>query len=117
MKLIFQPGEEGYGGAYHMLQHGALNDINAIFGLHVMPSPTGKVASKPGPMLAGSGEFLATVKGIGGHAAGPHHTKDPILVASLSIIALQQIVSRETDPLEATVISLLLFLNYGAIGW
>ncbi|RVX11904.1 IAA-amino acid hydrolase ILR1 [Vitis vinifera] len=105
-KLVFQPGEEGYAGAYHMLQHGALNNINAIFGLHVMPSIlTGMIASRPGPMLAGAGLFLATVKGIGGHAAGPHQTRDPILAASLAIVALQQIVSRETDPVEARVVT------------
>lgn len=106
VKLVFQPGEEGYAGAYHMLQHGALNNINAIFGLHVMPSIlTGMIASRPGPMLAGAGLFLATVKGIGGHAAGPHQTRDPILAASLAIVALQQIVSRETDPVEARVVT------------
>ncbi|KAJ9695036.1 hypothetical protein PVL29_010501 [Vitis rotundifolia] len=106
VKLVFQPGEEGYAGAYHMLQHGALDNINAIFGLHVMPSiPTGMIASRPGPMLAGAGLFLVTVKGIGGHAAGPHQTRDPILAASLAIVALQQIVSRETDPLEAGVVT------------
>lgn len=104
MKLVFQPGEEGYAGAYHMLQHGALNNIDAIFGLHVMPSiPTGVIASRSGPMLAGAGLFIATVKGTGGHAAGPHQTRDPILAASVAVLALQQIVSRETDPLEAGV--------------
>ncbi|RVW48068.1 IAA-amino acid hydrolase ILR1 [Vitis vinifera] len=74
----FSAWEEGYAGAYHMLQHGALDNINAIFGLHVMPSIlTGMIASRPGPMLA----------------------------ASLAIVASQQIVSRETDPLEARVVT------------
>lgn len=111
MKLVFQPGEEGYAGAYHMLQHGILNDIDAIFFVHVMPSlPTGVIASRPGPMLAGAGLFSATIKGKGGHAAAPHNTKDSILAAASAVLALQQIVSREINPLEAGVIFLLTFL-------
>lgn len=106
VKLVFQPGEEGYAGAYHMLQHSALDNINAIFGLHVWPSfPTGVIASSPGPVMAGAGMFSATIQGKGGHAASPHKTKDPILAASLAVVALQQIVSRETDPLEARVVT------------
>ncbi|KAK1389673.1 IAA-amino acid hydrolase ILR1 [Heracleum sosnowskyi] len=106
VKLVFQPGEEGYAGAYHMLQHSALDDITAIFGLHVIPSlPTGTIASRPGPMLAGSGLFTATIHGKGGHASSPHQAKDPLLAASLAVVALQQIVSREADPLEARVVT------------
>ncbi|KAK9289345.1 hypothetical protein L1049_007500 [Liquidambar formosana] len=106
IKLVFQPGEEGYAGAYHMLQHSALNNINAIFSLHVVPTlPTGIIASRPGPMTAGAGLFSVTIQGKGGHAAKPHATKDPTLAASLAIIALQQIVSRETNPLEAAVVT------------
>ncbi|XP_028062599.1 IAA-amino acid hydrolase ILR1-like isoform X2 [Camellia sinensis] len=106
VKLVFQPGEEGYAGAYHMLQDTVLDNVEAIFGLHVYPSfSTGAIASRPGPVLAGAGLFTATIQGKGGHAAMPHTTKDPILVASLAIIALQQIVSRETDPLEAGVVT------------
>ncbi|XP_041028135.1 IAA-amino acid hydrolase ILR1-like [Juglans microcarpa x Juglans regia] len=103
-KLVFQPAEEGYAGAYHMLQDGALGDINAIFSIHVLPSFwTGVIALRPGPVLAGVGIFSATIQGKGGHAAGPHETRDPVLAAAFSIIALQQIVSRETNPLQARV--------------
>ncbi|XP_059668675.1 IAA-amino acid hydrolase ILR1-like [Cornus florida] len=106
VKLVFQPGEEGYAGAYHMLQHGALDNIQAIFGLHVLPIiSTGAVASRPGPMLAGVGMFSAIIQGKGGHAATPHKARDPVLAASLAIVSLQQIVSRETDPLEAGVVT------------
>lgn len=106
VKLVFQPGEEGYAGAYHVLQTGVLDDINAIFGLHVYPSfPTGVIASRPGPVLAGSGLFTATIQGIGGHAATPHKARDSILAATSAVVVLQQIVSRETDPLEARVIT------------
>ncbi|XP_077230668.1 IAA-amino acid hydrolase ILR1-like 9 [Tasmannia lanceolata] len=101
VKLVFQPAEEGKGGVYHMLQEGALENVQAIFGLHVEPSlQTGAIASKPGPILAASGRFVATIQGEGGHAAIPHKTRDPILAASFAILGLQQLVSRESDPLE-----------------
>nr|XP_043632773.1 IAA-amino acid hydrolase ILR1-like [Erigeron canadensis] len=107
VKLVFQPGEEGFAGAYHMLKHSALENIKAAFALHVMPQyPVGVVASRAGPVLAGSGRFTATIKGIGGHAATPHFSKDPILAASMVVVALQHIVSRETDPLESRVVTI-----------
>lgn len=91
-----------------MLKDGALDNFQAIFGLHVAPDiPTGTIGSRPGPMLAGSGRFVVIIEGKGGHAATPHATRDPIVAASSSILALQQIISRETDPLEARVIDLL----------
>ncbi|KAF7064136.1 hypothetical protein CFC21_070542 [Triticum aestivum] len=106
VKLVFQPAEEGYAGAYHVLEEGILDDVSAIFGLHVDPSlPVGTVVSRPGPFMAASGRFLITVTGKGGHAAMPHHAVDPIVMASSAIISLQQIVAREIDPLEAAVVS------------
>ncbi|XP_052161875.1 IAA-amino acid hydrolase ILR1-like 7 [Oryza glaberrima] len=106
VKLVFQPAEEGYAGARYVLQEGVLDDVSAIFGLHVDPRiQVGTVTSRPGPFLAASGRFLATITGKGGHAAGPHNAVDPILTASSAIVSLQQIVARETDPLEAAVIS------------
>ncbi|XVE96345.1 hypothetical protein REPUB_Repub02eG0213600 [Reevesia pubescens] len=106
VKLVFQPGEEGYAGAYHMLQDGVLDDIDAIFALHVLPAyPSGILSSRPGAMTSGAGLFSATIQGKGGHAALPHLNRDPILAASFAIVALQQIVSRETDPLEARVVT------------
>ncbi|CAK7341941.1 unnamed protein product [Dovyalis caffra] len=106
VKLVFQPGEEGYAGAYHMLQDGCLDDVDAILSIHVIPSvPTGAIASRPGPLLAGAGLFEAKIQGKGAHASSPHLARDPILVASSTVVALQQIVSRETDPLEAAVVT------------
>ncbi|PKI49376.1 hypothetical protein CRG98_030304 [Punica granatum] len=106
VKLVFQPAEEGSGGAYHMIKAGALDEIRAISGLHIAPElQIGEIGSRPGPFLAGSGRFLATIRGTGGHAASPHQAIDPVLAASSAILSLQQIVSRETDPLEAKVIS------------
>ncbi|GJN12181.1 hypothetical protein PR202_ga30438 [Eleusine coracana subsp. coracana] len=106
VKLVFQPAEEGYAGAYHVLGEGVLDDVSAIFGLHVDPNlHVGKVASRPGPLLAGGSRFLATVTGKGGHAASPHHAVDPIITASSAVISIQQLVSREIDPLQAAVVS------------
>ncbi|KAF8690595.1 hypothetical protein HU200_040963 [Digitaria exilis] len=106
VKLVFQPAEEGYGGAFHVLKEGVLDDVSAIFGLHVDPSlPVGAVSSKPGPFLAGSGRFLVTVTGKGGHAAGPQDAVDPIVAASSAIVSLQLIVAREIDPLQSAVVS------------
>ncbi|XWS56036.1 hypothetical protein CRYUN_Cryun09bG0052000 [Craigia yunnanensis] len=113
VKLVFQPGEESYSGAYHMLQDDVLDDINAILSIHVLPSvPTGAIASRPGPMLAGVGLFSATIQGKGAHASSPHLSKDPIVAACSAVIALQQIVSRETDPLKAMIIFYLPFLRW-----
>ncbi|KAK4790170.1 hypothetical protein SAY86_017474 [Trapa natans] len=106
VKLVFQPGEEGCAGAYHMLQDGVLDDIEGILSIHVLPDvPTGAIASRAGPVLAGVGVFSATIKGKGGHAAQPHDSKDPILAASSAVVSLQQIVSRETNPLDAQLVT------------
>ncbi|XP_021765507.1 IAA-amino acid hydrolase ILR1-like [Chenopodium quinoa] len=107
VKLVFQPGEEGNAGAYHMIKEHALDDVDAIISLHVLPTvPTGSIASKAGPVLAGTGLFKATITGKGGHGAHPHLSKDPIVAASSTAIALQQIISRETNPLESGVVTI-----------
>ncbi|KAL5710505.1 hypothetical protein ACHQM5_021058 [Ranunculus cassubicifolius] len=106
VKLVFQPAEEGSAGAYHMLKEGALDNISSIFGLHVLPSlPTGSIASRPGPLLAGAGRFSVIMQGKGGHAARPDKAIDPVIAASFAIMSLQQIVSREIDPLESGVVT------------
>ncbi|KAL6585122.1 IAA-amino acid hydrolase ILR1-like 4 [Orobanche minor] len=100
--LVFQPAEEGDGGAKKMIEAGALENIEAIFGIHSYNSlPLGQVASRPGPILAGSGFFEAVISGKGGHAAIPQHSIDPILAASNVIVSLQHLVSREADPLDS----------------
>ncbi|GJN25022.1 hypothetical protein PR202_gb12804 [Eleusine coracana subsp. coracana] len=109
IKLVFQPAEEGYAGAYFVLKGGILDDVSAIFALHVIPDlPVGVVASRPGPFLSASGRFIATITGKGGHAGIPHDSVDPVIAASSAILSLQQLVSRETDPLEAAVVSVTL---------
>ncbi|GKV11862.1 hypothetical protein SLEP1_g23081 [Rubroshorea leprosula] len=102
--LIFQPAEEGGGGAKKMLDAGALENVQAIFGLHVSSAyPIGAVAARPGPILAANGFFEAVINGKGGHAAIPQLTIDPILTASNVILNLQHLVSREADPLDSQV--------------
>lgn len=87
-----------------MLEEGALDGFQAMFGLHVWPfMPVGTIGSRPGPIMAGSSRFSAIMQGKGGHAAIPHKTRDPILAVSMAVLALQQLVSRETDPLESRV--------------
>ncbi|KAL2253546.1 UNVERIFIED_CONTAM: IAA-amino acid hydrolase ILR1-like 2 [Sesamum indicum] len=104
--LIFQPAEENGEGAKDIVREGVLDNVSAIFGLHtVYRYPSGTVASRPGRFLAGCGSFKAVIRGRGGHAAAPHGSIDPVLAASASIISLQHIVSRETDPLDSQVVS------------
>ena len=100
--LVFQPAEEGGGGAKKIVDAGALENVSAIFGLHVLPNiPIGEVGSRSGPIMAGSGFFEAVISGKGGHAALPQHSIDPILAASNVIVSLQHLVSREADPLDS----------------
>ncbi|TVU43961.1 hypothetical protein EJB05_03383 [Eragrostis curvula] len=101
-----KPAEEGHAGGYHVLQEGVLDDAQAIFGIHVDTAlPVGVVGSRPGPFLAGSARFSATITGKGGHAAGPQNAVDPIVAASSAVLSLQQLVARETDPLQGAVVS------------
>ncbi|KAL3735938.1 hypothetical protein ACJRO7_024971 [Eucalyptus globulus] len=113
--LVFQPAEEGGGGAKKMIDAGALENVDAIFGLHVAPHlPASVVASRPGPLLAGSGFFEAVIRGKGGHAAIPHLAIDPILAASRVVVSLQQLISREADPLDSQVVTVAKFQGGGA---
>ncbi|KAJ9679886.1 hypothetical protein PVL29_021711 [Vitis rotundifolia] len=106
VRLLFQPAEEGGLGALEMIKEGALGDAGAIFGMHVShEKPTGRIASRSGPLLAAVCTFEARIEGKGGDAAEPHTNVDPILAASLSILALQQLISRELDPLDSQVLS------------
>ncbi|XVE58243.1 hypothetical protein DITRI_Ditri04bG0154600 [Diplodiscus trichospermus] len=106
VRLLFQPAEEGGAGAAQMIREGALGDAEAIFGMHIdCKIPTGSIALVPGPWLAAVSFFEAKIEGVGGHAAVPHYTADPILAASFAILALQQLISREADPLHSQVLS------------
>ncbi|KAK4740448.1 hypothetical protein SAY87_032390 [Trapa incisa] len=106
VRLIFQPAEEGGAGASHMIGEGVLGDAEAIFAMHVdYTTPTGSIAVLPGPNTAAVSFFEARIEGEGGHAAVPHKTVDPVIATSFCILALQQLISRETDPLHSQVLS------------
>jgi amidohydrolase len=110
IKLIFQPGEErNPGGASLLIKEGVLKnpEPSAIFGLHVHPSlPVGSFSFRPGKVMASADEIYITVRGKGGHAAAPHLTTDVILVSSHIIVALQQVISRNNDPLSPSVLTI-----------
>ncbi|KAL3653746.1 IAA-amino acid hydrolase ILR1-like 5 [Castilleja foliolosa] len=106
VRLLFQPAEEGGAGASYMVKQGALSDAKAIFGMHVdFSEPTGNIASIAGPFLVAVCFFEAKIVGRGGHAAEPHNSVDPIIATSFAILALQQLISREVDPLGSQVLS------------
>ena len=112
VKFIFQPAEEGPGGAEPMIQAGALENpkVDAIIGGHVWGSlDSGVIEVLPGPIMASADILRLTIQGKGGHAAHPHDTIDPVAIGSEIVGALQKIVSRQTDPTEAAVISICLF--------
>ncbi len=109
VRFVFQPAEEGPGGALPMIQAGIMRDppIEAAFGLHLWSElPTGKVAVTSGPMMAAADEFEIIVHGRGGHAAYPQNTVDAVLVGSEIVVALQTLVSRETDPTQTAVVTI-----------
>jgi hippurate hydrolase len=110
VKLIFQPGEEkNPGGASILIKEGVLENPapQGIFALHVHPAlETGKLSFRSGMVMASADELYITIKGKGGHAAAPQNTIDPILIASNLIISLQQIISRNNNPFNPSVLSI-----------
>jgi amidohydrolase len=110
--MIFQPAEEGGAGAKAMIDDGLMERfaINEVYGLHNYPGiPLGQFAIRPGPLMAAADRLYIEVEGVGGHAARPHRAVDTVLVASEIVSALQQIVSRNVDPIDNAVVSITLF--------
>lgn len=106
VRLLFQPAEEVGLGAKAMIEAGALDGVASVYGLHNAPwLPVGTAAVRPGPLLAGAARFDIAVTGVGGHAAMPHTTHDPVVAGAAIISALQTIVSRSVDPLQSAVIT------------
>ena len=108
VNLIFQPAEEGLGGAVKMMEDGLFTKYpcNAIFAMHNMPShPQGKLVFREGPAMASSDNVTITLEGIGGHGAMPHTAADSIVAGSAIVMGLQTIVSRNVDPLHMAVIT------------
>ncbi|MEY5028446.1 MAG: putative hydrolase YxeP [Pseudomonadota bacterium] len=106
--LIFQPAEEGGGGAREMIKDGLFDKfaMEAVFGMHNWPGmPAGSFAVSPGPVMASSNEFKITIRGKGSHAALPHNGTDPVPIACQLVQAFQTIITRNKKPVDAGVIS------------
>ncbi len=104
--LCFQPAEEGGDGAGRMIQEGALEGVDAAFGVHLWNTlEVGKVGIAAGPMMAAVDKFEVTLVGVGGHGAMPQDAVDPVVAACAAVTSLQTIVSRETDPLDGCVVT------------
>lgn len=113
VKLCFQPAEElPPGGAIGMVEAGVLNDppIEAVFGLHMANNtPVGKIEVGSGPVMAAADGYEVTIHGKGGHGAYPHGCIDPVIVGAQIVVALQTVVSRNTDPMDSAVVSNCVF--------
>jgi amidohydrolase len=107
--LLFQPAEEGPGGALPMIEAGAIDDpkVDAVVMLHVDSRiPTGSIGLLAGVVNAAADEFHVTIEGVGGHGAMPHKAVDAIPCAAAAVLALQNIAARETDPLQSVVVTI-----------
>ncbi|MNW94912.1 putative hydrolase YxeP [compost metagenome] len=109
VKLVFQPAEEGPGGALPMIEEGVMENpkVDAALGLHIWNlAEVGTIGVRSGPVMANTDEFTLTLRGRGGHGAMPHLSVDAITVAGQVISALQNIVSRQVSPLESAVVTI-----------
>jgi amidohydrolase len=109
VRFMFQPGEEGFHGARHMIDEGVLADPepDAAFAIHVTPNvPSGYVAARAGTILAAADEIYATISGRGGHASQPHLSNDPIPVLCEAVLALQTFVTRRVDVFNPAVVTI-----------
>jgi len=106
VRYVFQPAEEGIGGALKMIEEGVLDGVDAALGLHVwMGLPSGVIGVVPGPLMASAGTFELVIRGRGGHGAIPHETVDATLIGAQVVVALQTIVSRNANPLHPAVVT------------
>jgi amidohydrolase len=109
--FMFQPGEEGWDGAGHMLAEGVLDAagsrVSSAYGMHVMSAmnPTGQFTTRPGTLMAASDELRVTVRGAGGHGSAPHLAKDPISVAAQLVGDLQTMVTRTFDVFDPVILT------------
>lgn len=109
VRLIFQPAEESgvRSGARQLIEEGALDGVEAIWGLHVWSSlPAGKIGYRSGPTMASADIWGVEIKGKGGHGSRPHEAIDPTIAAASIVLSLQTIISRELDPQETAVLSI-----------
>ncbi len=107
VKFLFQPAEEGRGGANLMVQEGVMEGVDGVIGLHLMSTyPVGLVGVRTGAVFASADGFVLRVKGKGGHAAMPQKAVDPIVISAYIITALQTLISRESSPFSPAVITI-----------
>jgi amidohydrolase len=111
IKFIFQPAEEvPPGGARELVEKGVVDNVEKIFGLHVFPtSPTGKITLKEGVYVASSDNFDITISGQGGHGSMPQFCIDPVVIGAEVVTALQNVVARNIDPINAPVLTIATF--------
>ncbi|MEM6846918.1 MAG: M20 aminoacylase family protein [Pseudomonadota bacterium] len=110
--VIFQPAEEGGAGAKAMIDDGLMSKfgIQRVFGMHNYPgAAVGTFQIRPGPLMASADRLKITIDGLGGHAARPHMSRDPIVAGAAIVTAAQSIVARNVDPLESAVLSITMF--------
>ncbi len=107
LRFLYQPAEEGRGGAESCVRDGALDGVAAALGLHLWsPLPVGRIGINRGAMMAAVDRFSIEVEGRGGHGAMPHEAADPILAAARIVESLQSVVSREISPLDSAVVTI-----------
>lgn len=107
VRLLFQPAEETSGGAVNMIEAGAMRGVDAVYGLHVVPqAPVGRIGCRPGSMYAAADALFIDVLGKRGHGAHPRSGVDAIVIAAQMITALQTLISREVEAVDAAVITI-----------
>ncbi|HEY6548698.1 MAG TPA: amidohydrolase, partial [Vicinamibacteria bacterium] len=107
VRLLFQPAEEGEGGAQAVVKDGALDGVDVVLGIHLWNEiAVGRLGVKAGPLMAAVDRLKITVRGLGGHGGKPHRAADPVVAAAHVVTALQSLVSREVAPVEAAVVTI-----------
>ncbi|KAG7378670.1 hypothetical protein PHYPSEUDO_009775 [Phytophthora pseudosyringae] len=109
VRFLFQPAEEGPGGAMKMIEDGAVADVDEVYGCHNAPFPLYSIHVRPGAVMAHEVEFSIDIHGIGGHGSAPQQCVDPILAGSAVVQALQTVVSRSLSPMDTAVVSVTQF--------
>jgi amidohydrolase len=107
VRVLFQPAEEGEGGAQAVIRDGAMEGVDVVLGVHLWNElPVGTIGVKAGPLMAAVDRLRIAVRGLGGHGGKPHRSADPIVAAAQVVTALQTVVSREVSPLDPAVVTL-----------
>ena len=107
VRIVFQPAEEGEGGAQAVVADGVMQGVDRVLGIHLWNElPVGTLGVKPGPLMAAVDRLRIVVHGRGGHGAKPHRAADPVVAAAHVVIALQTLVSREVSPVQPAVLTI-----------